>query len=195
MLKSLFTSLFLILNYSIGFSQSIDSFQYDFIQLTDSRKLDFAMSKLNSSLNSSSNDSKNDIFTIVHFGDSHIQGDNFSGEIRQILQSYFGSTGNGIIFPYSLAKSYGPKGLSASSTGTWSASNILRYDNNIKGLSGYTIQSFDTAAKIKILFTEKFKVPSSKNLKIWYGSNSDSTDFYLNDKFTTIYDKKFQNGK
>ena len=194
MLKSLFTSLFLILNYSIGFSQSIDSFQYDFIQLTDSRKLDFAMSKLNSSLNSSSNDSKNDIFTIVHFGDSHIQGDNFSGEIRQILQSYFGSTGNGIIFPYSLAKSYGPKGLSASSTGTWSASNILRYDNNIKGLSGYTIQSFDTAAKIKFLFTEKFKVPSSKTLKIWYGSNSDSTDFYLNDKFTTIYDKKFQNG-
>lgn len=197
MLKSLFASFFLILNYLIGFSQSIDSFQYDFIQLTDSRKLDFALSKLNTILissDSSSSENVNNDFTIVHFGDSHIQGDNFSGEIRQIIQSYFGSTGNGIIFPYSLAKSYGPKGLSASSTGSWSESNILRYDNNIKGLSGYTIQSFDTAAKIKFLFTEKFKVPCSKTLKIWYGSNSDSTDFYLNDKFTTIYDEKFQNG-
>lgn len=197
MLKSLFTSLFLILNYSIGFSQSVDSFQYDFIQLTDSRKLDFALSKLNTILissDSSSSKSVNNDFTIVHFGDSHIQGDNFSGEIRQIVQGYFGSTGNGIIFPYSLAKSYGPKGLSASTTGTWSASNILRYDKNIKGVSGFTIQSFDTAAKIKFLFTEKFKVPSSKSLKIWYGSNSDSTDFYLDDKFTTVYDKKFQDG-
>ena len=197
MLKSLFASFFLILNYLIGFSQSIDSFQYDFIQLTDSRKLDFALSKLNTILissDSSSSENVNNDFTIVHFGDSHIQGDNFSGEIRQIIQSYFGSTGNGIIFPYSLAKSYGPKGLSASSTGSWSESNILRYDNNIKGLSGYTIQSFDTAAKIKFLFTEKFKGPCSKTLKIWYGSNSDSTDFYLNDKFTTIYDEKFQNG-
>ena len=197
MLKSLFTSLFLILNYSIGFSQSIDSFQYDFIQLSDSKKLDFALCKLNTiliPLDSSSSVNVNNDFTIVHFGDSHIQGDNFSGEIRQKLQGYFGSTGNGIIFPYSLAKSYGPKGLSASSTGTWSASNILRYDNNIKGLSGFTIQSFDTVAKIKFLFTEKFKVPSSKTLKIWYGSNSDSTDFYLDDKFTTIYDKKFQDG-
>jgi len=197
MLKIYFISLFLILNYSIGFSQSIDSFQYDFIQLSDSKKLDFAMRKLNAILissDSSSSKSVNNDFTIVHFGDSHIQGDNFSGEIRQKVQGYFGSTGNGIIFPYSLAKSYGPKGLSASSTGTWSASNILRYDKNIKGLSGFTIQSFDTAAKIKFLFTEKFKVPSSKTLKIWYGSNSDSTDFYLNDKFTTVYDKKFQDG-
>lgn len=197
MLKIYFISLFSILNYLIGFTQSIDSFQYDFIQLTDSRKLDFAMKKLNSILvssDSSSNESKNNDFTIVHFGDSHIQGDNFSGEIRQIVQSYFGSTGNGILFPYSLAKSYGPKGLSATPSGTWYASNILKYDNIIKGLSGYTIKSFDTTAKIKFLFTEKFKVPSSKTLKIWYGSNSDSTDFYLNDKFTTNYDKKFQNG-
>ena len=45
MLKIYFISLFLILNYSIGFTQSIDSFQYDFIQLSDSKKLDFAMRK------------------------------------------------------------------------------------------------------------------------------------------------------
>jgi hypothetical protein len=98
MLKIYFISLFLILNYSIGFSQSIDSFQYDFIQLSDSKKLDFAMRKLNTILissDSSNSENVNNDFTIVHFGDSHIQGDNFSGEIRQKVQGYFGSTGNG----------------------------------------------------------------------------------------------------
>ena len=197
MKKVILFILFLVLISHNCFNQSIDSFQYDFIQLSESKKLDYAMEKLNLILttqNKINSEKQDNQFTIIHFGDSHIQGDYFSGEFRNILQSYFGNSGNGIIFPYSLAKSYGPRGMLSTTNGVWSSSNILRNDNSNKGLSGYSISTFDSTAKIKISFNEKFKFPVTKKFKIWYETKTDSTDFYLNENFTVINDEKNKNG-
>ena len=58
-------------------------------------------------------------FKIVHIGDSHIQNDILSDAIRQQFQQHFGNAGCGFLFPYGLAKSYGPRGISARTTGIW----------------------------------------------------------------------------
>ena len=65
------------------------------------------------------------LFTIIHIGDSHIQGDYFSGEIRMQLQSYFGNGGRGILFPYALAKSFGPRGVAVKPLGLWTGFKTL----------------------------------------------------------------------
>src|SRR5688572_18624554 len=48
-------------------------------------------------------------FVVVHFGDSHIQLDHFSGAVRAHLQRAFGDCGEGVLFPYSACKSFGPR--------------------------------------------------------------------------------------
>lgn len=198
MMKLKCISFILLFFYSFGYTQAIDSFNYDFIQINHSKTLNLAMSKLNAIMKVSEPNNINNLdqkFTIVHFGDSHIQADYFSGEIRRILQSHFGEAGNGVIFPYSLCKSYGPKGLESSTTGTWKASNILlSKENNKISIAGYDLKTFDTISKLKFQFNDKFKFPSSETLKIWYRLDSTTTNFYLNDEFVNVNDKKFEGG-
>ncbi len=78
--------------------------RYNIIQ--NSEGLETAMNKLNALKNKPDSN-----FVVAHFGDSHIQGDGFSGVIRNNFQQAFGSAGEGILFPYSVCKSYGPKNL------------------------------------------------------------------------------------
>lgn len=37
---------------------------------------------------------------IVHIGDSHIQGNMLTAEVRRLLQEKFGNAGRGLVFPY-----------------------------------------------------------------------------------------------
>lgn len=49
----------------------------------------------------------NQKINIVHIGDSHIQGDLMTNEIRKNLQQKFGNGGRGLVFPYQLAQTNG----------------------------------------------------------------------------------------
>ena len=53
---------------------------------------------------------------ILHIGDSHIQPNNFTGKIRELLQLKYGNGGRGMVFPYQLAGTLGPKDYSFKST-------------------------------------------------------------------------------
>ena len=171
--------------------------QYDFVQLNPSTKLDNVMVKLHQIVANptSLSTAKDSVFTIVHFGDSHIQGDYFSGEIRRVLQEEFGDAGHGIYFPYSLCKSWGPKGLQSTSNGVWTNSHILKPDlSNKVGLAAYELSTIGKDASLSFQFTENFKEKTSTGLKIWYGLKSDATDFHLNSKFIEKEDLKFKSG-
>ena len=171
--------------------------QYDFIQVNQSTKLDSALVKLHQLLvnPSSLSTAKDSVFTIVHFGDSHIQGDYFSGEIRRVLQEEFGDAGHGIYFPYSLCKSWGPKGLQSTSNGVWTNSHILNSDvSNKVGFAGYELSTKAKDASLSFQFTENFKDKGANGLKIWYGMKSAATDFHLNSKFIEKEDLKFKSG-
>lgn len=79
---------------------------------------------------------------ILHIGDSHIQPDNLSGITRKKFQVNYGNGGRGLIFPYALAKTNGPKDFIVNSSTTWSNSWIINYPHKFDiGLPGIGIKS------------------------------------------------------
>lgn len=112
-------------------------------------------------------------FVVVHFGDSHIQGDHFSGMIRRNFQGAFGNGGEGILFPYSLCKSFGPKTLTSTSTGTWTWSTVLKNPGNENvGITGYTLITQDTNATVSFSFSSDETVATIFDAEIWYGGTN-----------------------
>ncbi|PWB23545.1 GDSL-type esterase/lipase family protein [Flavobacterium sp. HTF] len=79
----------------------------------------------------------NQKINIVHIGDSHIQGDLMTNEIRKKLQQKFGNAGRGFVFPYQLAKTNGSYNERFYSNRTWeSYRNISPAKKYPVGLSG-----------------------------------------------------------
>ena len=114
-------------------------------------------------------------FRVLHFGDSHIQGDRISGELRNTFQKIGGNGGMGIIFPYSLCGSSGPLGTENSISGSSSYSTILK---NPKpqglGVMGYEL-TLSNNAKLTMKFNEKFKGVPTKQIALWLQTKSDTT--------------------
>jgi LysM repeat protein len=133
------------------------------------------------------------LFTIIHIGDSHIQGDYFSGEIRMQLQSQFGNAGRGILFPYALAKSFGPRGVSVKPQGLWTGVKTLTQSLTLPlGVSGYGATTNSLAASLNVSLTEKFaennalgnfSVPQMQRINIWHSADDNSFTTQLNPEF------------
>jgi lysophospholipase L1-like esterase len=80
---------------------------------------------------------------IVHIGDSHILGNFLTREVRERLQREFGDAGRGLIFPYKLAQSNGPKDYLVETNCRWSGSNCQR-DLSAEtpfGVSGFKLET------------------------------------------------------
>lgn len=80
-------------------------------------------------------------YRILHIGDSHLQPNNLSGLTRYELQKAFGNAGRGLIFPYILAKTNGPKDFRFTSNITWTSSWITKPSTQAIGLTGISIKS------------------------------------------------------
>lgn len=94
---------------------------------------------------------KRDKVTILHIGDSHIQGDYFSGAIRTGIQEIFGSAGRGLVFPYSLAKTYAPADLNSSSDIAWTPKRNFFYEDSVPlGITGYALVCNQDNFKLKM---------------------------------------------
>lgn len=109
---------------------AVDSFSKD--KIYNAKVLESIFQKLNE------NDSrKSQKINIVHIGDSHIQSDLMTNEIRKNLQQRFGNAGRGLVFPYQLAKTNGSYNERFRSNRTWeSYRNIHPHKNYPVGLSG-----------------------------------------------------------
>lgn len=89
--------------------------------------------------------------SIVHIGDSHIQGDFMTAILRQGLQSYFGNAGRGLVFPQRLAKSNAPLDIVSSSVNTWSYNRLVYTKNQPEaGLSGFAISTTGNIAQLTL---------------------------------------------
>jgi len=79
---------------------------------------------------------------IVHIGDSHIQADWFSGQVRVELQKRFGAVGRGLVFPYTVARTNSPTDIHSSSNIEWQVGrNVSNRANLPLGLSGITLHT------------------------------------------------------
>ena len=93
--------------------------------------------------------------SIVHIGDSHLQADFFTGEMRRQFQHCFGNAGRGLVFPYKVAATNGPLDLHTCSANNWEAKRNV-FPNMLLpiGVSGITIKTTDSAAAIHLLVTD-----------------------------------------
>ncbi len=91
---------------------------------------------------------------IVHFGDSHIQADYFTGQVRGHFNDeiLLGNGGRGYFFPCLIAQGgYAPANISVSYRGVWSGcKNVQTYSTCSWGLSGMTSTTSDSTAFFKV---------------------------------------------
>lgn len=112
---------------------------------------------------------------VVHIGDSHIQADNFSGRMRQRLQTFFqgGIGGRGFVFPYTVAKTNNPPGYKVTYTGEWDHCRLVDNKPCQLGLSGISVSTNDSAASISIKLKEKEGPQYTFNkIKIFHNTDS-----------------------
>jgi lysophospholipase L1-like esterase len=88
--------------------------------------------------------------SIVHVGDSHVLGNFLTREVRERLQREFGDAGRGLIFPYKLAQSNGPKDYLVETNCRWSGSNCQRDLSAATqfGLSGFKLETTNLKAEL-----------------------------------------------
>ena len=88
---------------------------------------------------------------IVHIGDSHIQADFLTGEVRQTLQQIFGNAGRGLVFPYQLANSNAPDDIKGNSNTSWQFNRLAHAPNGVPcGIAGFGLQTSGVNATINI---------------------------------------------
>ncbi len=124
---------------------------------TDSNRIRFAenLDPFMARLHNLGSDSVRQI-RIVHIGDSHLLADVFSGKLRTLFQQKFGSAGRGLIFPYRLAGTNGPRDYTCSSNVYWqSLKSIYAGEGSSLGLSGLGIRSGTGAPALYLQMKQK----------------------------------------
>jgi LysM repeat protein len=118
-------------------------------------------------------------FVVVHIGDSHIQLDHFTGAIRANMHKVFGDCGEGVLFPYSACKSFGPRNLESKAVGKWICNTVC---NNTLcdelGVTGYTLRTTDPSATLSfkyltpgmMLDTPIVEPKSIRTVTVWHGN-------------------------
>lgn len=111
-------------------------------------------------------------FTVLHFGDSHVQG-GFGAQItRHKLQAMAGSAGRGMVFPYSIAKTYSQNDYKSTFEGEWSTANSIQvFPKMPLGVSGFVARTSNVQAAFTLQFNQQFE-PGGKILKIMYRASS-----------------------
>ncbi len=88
---------------------------------------------------------------ILHIGDSHIQADYLTHQVRQNFQREFGNAGRGFIVPAKVAQTNEPANYVTQSENKWESKRVVFPDQPLPiGLGGITIRSQDENAALKI---------------------------------------------
>lgn len=111
---------------------------------------------------------------IVHIGDSHLQADFFSGELRRCLHKSFNQTppSRGLIFPYAMAGTNNPFNYDIVWTGEWTSSKAIDKKTSNLGLAAIEISTCDSSATICLNVRDK-DLPGYGGDKLQMFFNSD----------------------
>jgi len=126
--------------------------------------------------------------TIVHIGDSHILGNFLTHEVRARLQNAFGDAGRGLIFPYKLAGTNGPKDYLVESDVRWSGSNCQRDRDEATpyGLSGFLLETPQPEGQLtfRLRDTSTSETRLFTKMTIFHRRDDDAFDFLVHDEVT-----------
>lgn len=123
---------------------------------------------------------------ILHIGDSHIQADLFTGEVRRLLRGYLNDTlpQRGFIFPFGIAGSNNPVDFKSTSTGSWIAAKSTNVqDTAMFGMNGISLKTNDLKSTISIKFRNENN--TFNKIRLLYASNQ-NTKPTVSGKFTII---------
>lgn len=143
--------------------------------------------------------------SIVHIGDSHVLGNFLTHEVRARLQNNFGDAGRGLIFPYKLAGTNGPRDfLVETGCRGWSSDNCQKdlSATTPYGISGFCLETSlsacaltfrlrDTATSETRFFTKVTvfyrKTPEAPALEIRDDVTGQTAELFLEDEFSSSF--------
>lgn len=119
---------------------------YEADTITHSKALSVFFDKL---LSLENNDSTT--VSILHIGDSHIQADFITRELRKNLQLKFGNAGRGLVFPLRAAGTNEPNDIKSSAAGDWTTGKIINQAPIPKpGISAIAMQTLSSGSSIEL---------------------------------------------
>jgi LysM repeat protein len=122
---------------------------------------------------------KNKRVNILYIGDSHVQADDFTGELRSRFQLAYGNAGRGMVFPYSTARTHAAVDYVTYHTGRWlNAKNIEAMPQLPIGISGVTSRTFDSDASFRLSFKGTVQ-PEHTRIRVFLKRDVHSFDFTL----------------
>lgn len=119
--------------------------------------------------------------SVVHIGDSHIQGDYLTEPIRRNIQYDFGNAGRGFIVAGRVAGTNESFNIRTRSNVAWDAKRCVHPEKPLPiGLGGITI-STTHVGEIDIAMTDPFIDYSFGSVRLFYLADSLSFDFVVTD--------------
>lgn len=118
---------------------------------------------------------------VLHIGDSHVQSDFYTGNLRNTLQEIFGYGGRGFVFPYKSAGTHSTYDYATYSSGLWDYSrNVSREIKYDIGIAGATIHTSDLNASFSIVFRNRYHSIRNDYTHLRIFCKTDSSSFGLN---------------
>jgi lysophospholipase L1-like esterase len=112
---------------------------------------------------------------VVHIGDSHVQPGIITLPLRKWLQADFGNAGQGMIFPYRVAKSNGPAGYISHADTPWVYCRNVNENRPLPtGIAGFSLRSETPSASFTITFTSPQWLPGDTARLILFHEERDS---------------------
>ena len=141
---------------------------------------------------------KNPRYVVAHFGDSHVQPDIISAELRKTLQLIKGDGGRGMVFPYTAARTHPAYDYSTRYHGQWLYSRNTDARPRLPlGLTGVTIRTTDPAAGFSIHFRSDLN-PGARKLMLYCRKNEKSFDLSVSSEHelteVDVYQQGNENG-
>lgn len=126
--------------------------------------------------------------SIIHIGDSHILGNMLTHEVRSRLQNAFGDAGRGLIFPYKLAGSNGPKDYIVESNVRWYGTNCQRDLDEATpyGISGFLLETFQPEGQLtfRLRDTSTSETRLFTKMTVFHRRDDDAFDLSVRDEVT-----------
>jgi hypothetical protein len=170
-------------SYAIAQNNSLDSYTIliekadtsNFIQ-SNFNYLQFSDRNLVEKLNYLFIHSKERKIKIAHFGDSHVQLDHFPSTVRRLMQASFGNAGRGILFPFSMCKTYSHIDFESKYTGTWITANSIQTPPKLPvGILGFVAQTSGPKSSFSIKFKNSY-IETNEKLSLLFSENAFNYD-------------------
>lgn len=177
----LFSSLYCQKNETIDNKLGIKK-QYNYIQFDNSSLL---LELLNGLISA-----KTKGFSIVHFGDSHIQAEGPTSVVRKNLHAQYGDAGKGMMFAYSAANTYNSVEYNTTHSGNWTFAKS--FQSSIKlplGISGMTVNTTEHEASLTFKLKQSFS--HYRKVKLFVKRDSTCYDFRLITNSDTVIVKTY----